>query len=78
MSIFPWTEDVPDAREYPATCRGCSKPVRQLSTKPERWEDAAGVTVCVKAALEDVGTGQRPDYVFHQPLPEGLVGASLP
>jgi hypothetical protein len=75
MSIFPWIEDLPDAREFPASCRGCSKPIRLLSTEGELWEDAAGLTTCVKARLADIGAGQRPDYVLHQPMPAGLVGA---
>lgn len=75
MSFFPWTADLPDAREFPANCRGCSKPIRRLNAESELWEDADGVTVCVKAPLEDVGVGQRPDYVFHLPMPDGLVGA---
>jgi hypothetical protein len=75
MSIFPGIESLPDPREYPATCRGCGKPVRRLAITPERWEDAGGITVCVKARLEDIGLGKYPDYVFHQPLPHGLIGA---
>jgi len=77
MSTFPWVEDPPGAREFPAYCRGCSAPIRPLNTESELWEDADGITVCVKARLEDIGAGQRPDYVFHQPMPAGLVGAPL-
>lgn len=78
MSIFPWTEDVPGAREFPAYCRGCSKPIRQLSAESGLWEDASGLTTCVKARLEDIGSSQRPGFVLHQPMPDGLVGAPLP
>jgi hypothetical protein len=75
MSILP--ENLADPAEYPATCRGCGRPIRRLGTPAELWEDEAGVTVCVKARLEDIGAGQRPGYVQHQPLPAGLVGAPL-
>lgn len=77
MSFFPWTADLPDAREFPANCRGCSKPIRRLSTENDLWEDPAGLTTCVKARLEDTGGGRRPDFVLHQPMPDGLVGAPL-
>ena len=77
MVTFLWTDEPPGAREFPAYCRGCSAPIRPLSTEPVRWEDANGIIVCVKARLEDVGSGRWPDYVFHQPMPDGLVGAPL-
>jgi hypothetical protein len=77
MSTFPWTEDPPGAREFPAYCRGCSIPIRQLNAESELWEDPAGLTVCVKARLVDVGGGKRPDFILHQPMPDGLVGAPL-
>ena len=76
MSVT-WAEDLPDPSEYLATCRGCSQPIRRLNTPGELWEDPSGLTICVKARLEDVGTGQRPGYVQHQPLPAGLVGAPV-
>jgi hypothetical protein len=75
MSIFPWSENPPGARSSGIYCRGCSKPIWPLATDPVCWEDASGITVCVKARLEDVSTGQRPDYVHHAPMPDGLVGA---
>jgi hypothetical protein len=70
-----WTIDPPGARVSEVYCRGCSKPIWRLDTPTEMWEDADGITACVKARLEDIGHGQRPDYVLHQPMPAGLVGA---
>ena len=63
-----FTDDRPSA-----LCRGCENVIRPVGGG--LWEDAAGVTVCVKARLADIGQGECPDYVFHQPMPEGLLGA---
>jgi hypothetical protein len=63
-----FTDDRPSA-----LCRGCENVIRPVVGG--LWEDASGVTVCVKARLEDTGHGQRPDYVFHEPMPDGLLGA---
>lgn len=61
-------DDIPTA-----SCRGCGKGIRRGPT--QLWEDADGIVVCVKARLEDIGFGGRPDYVYHQPMPEGMRGA---
>lgn len=60
-------DDIPTAN-----CRGCGTGIR---LRAGYWEDASGITVCVKARLEDIDFGRRPDYVLHEPMPEGLVGA---
>lgn len=78
MSINLWAGDPPGTRPADVYCRGCSAPIWRLSTLDELWEDAAGVTVCVKAPLAGTGTGERPAYVLHQPMPAGLVGAPKP
>jgi hypothetical protein len=72
--VTAWVPDPPGAR-VSVTCRGCAKPIFPLNTEPPRWEDAAGLTVCVKATRESVGHGEFPDFVFHQPMPDGLRGA---
>lgn len=55
-----------------ATCRGCDEPLWQ---RGDSWADSAGVEVCIKAKLEDIGHGELPDFVLHQPMPSGLRGA---
>jgi len=67
-----WNEDPLGQRGFVAKCRGCD---RGLWPRGERWADADGFEVCVKAPLGDIGHGQRPDYVFHEPMPAGLRGA---
>jgi hypothetical protein len=67
-----WNQDPLGVLGPAATCRGCD---HSLWRRGERWADSAGVEVCIKVRLEDAGHGQRPDYVFHQPLPAGLRGA---
>lgn len=69
MTAF-WMEPLPPAPE--ASCRGCGT---GLWRRGEYWTDANGIEVCVKAAPESTGHGERPDYVFHEPMPEGLIGA---
>jgi len=58
------------------TCRGCGQEITPTfrEGQPTLWEDKTGVTVCVKAPLEGIGRGTRPDYVFHEPMPAGLLG----
>lgn len=51
-----------------ALCRGCSQAIRPVG-ETGLWEDSAGVTVCVKLQPGDSG------YVFHEPMPDGLLGA---
>jgi hypothetical protein len=55
-----------------AMCRGCERGIWQ---RDRGWEDGDGIVVCVKAPLENIGLGKRPDYVEHQPMPTGLRGA---
>jgi hypothetical protein len=55
-----------------ANCRGCGT---GILLRAGYWQDVYGIAVCVKARLEDTGQGERPDYVFHEPMPEGLRGA---
>jgi hypothetical protein len=57
-----------------ASCRGCSKRITRLGCCP-LWADDDGITVCVKVPLSGIAHGQAPDYVFHQPMPEGLRGS---
>jgi hypothetical protein len=71
----PWVPDPPGARPSETTCRGCGTSLYPLDTDQPRWEDANGITVCVKAGTASIGRGLRPDYVFHQPMPAGLRGA---
>lgn len=73
--MFPWTEDPPGARASEVYCRGCSAPLWPAAASGGLWEDAAGVVVCVKARLEDTGTGERPAFIYHQPMPSGLAGS---
>lgn len=67
-----WHEDPLGQHGPHASCRGCG---RGLWPRGENWSDADGIEVCVKAPLEAVGQGERPDYVFHEPMPAGLRGA---
>lgn len=55
------------------TCRGCGKEITPAGFGGY-WTDKAFLVVCVKARLEDIGHGQRPDYVLHAPMPPGLRG----
>jgi hypothetical protein len=73
MVTFPWTRNPPGARPGGTFCRGCGKPV--WIGAGEYWEDADGLSVCVKAPLEDAGQGRCPGFVFHEPMPAGLRGA---
>lgn len=57
-----------------AGCRGCDEPLWRAG---DWWQDRRGVTVCVKLRMDDIGRGELPPYVFHQPLPTGLRGAPL-
>jgi hypothetical protein len=66
-----WTDMTPAAD---ASCQHCA---RGIWRRPWGWEDGDGVTVCIKAPLENIGLGIRPDYVGHQPMPAGLRGAPL-
>jgi hypothetical protein len=68
-----WSPDPLGHGEPEAKCRGCAQPLWQ---GPRGWEDYLGIYVCVKLRLEDVGSGP-PNYVFHEPMPEGLRGAPL-
>jgi hypothetical protein len=70
-----WVSDPAGAQAAGVTCRGCAKPIRHLGGQSVLWEDATGITVCVKARLEDIGHGERPDFVFHKPMPAGMRGA---
>lgn len=54
-------------------CRGCGTILTPASVKG-RWIDGHGFMVCVPSPLAGIGHGQRPDYVFHQPMPAGLDG----
>jgi hypothetical protein len=58
-----------------ALCRHCGAKVWE-SSELQLWADADGFTVCMKAPLPPRGdkTG-LPDYVFHQPMPDGMRGA---
>jgi len=67
-----WTPDILPDDVPQASCRGCGTGIALLAGY---WADVNGLTVCVKARLEDIGHGELPDYVFHQPMPEGLRGA---
>lgn len=61
-------DDIPTAN-----CRGCGTGIRRGPTG--LWQDVNGIVVCAKPRLEDIGHGEPPDYVYHQPMPEGLRGA---
>lgn len=79
MGTTSWAEDPPGAREPEAACRGCGAPLWRLtSALGELWEDAAGVTVCVKLEMATVGRGFLPDFVYHVPMPSGLRGGLEP
>jgi hypothetical protein len=67
-----WNEDPLGQLGPQAKCQGCEK---GLWPRGENWSDADGFEVCIKVPLKDTGTGQRPDYVLHQPMPAGLRGA---
>lgn len=58
-----------------ALCQGCDQPLWRAG---DNWADGRGILVCIKAQIEDTGHGETPDYVFHQPMPDGLRGAPLP
>jgi hypothetical protein len=75
MSVSPWFEEPPGARLPEAMCRGCGKAIRRLATEQELWEDADGISVCIKAGLGSIGSGRPADYVHHLPMPAGLRGA---
>lgn len=57
-----------------ATCRGCDEPLWRAG---DWWADRHGVTVCVKLSMDDIGRGELPPFVFHEPMPDGLRGAPL-
>jgi hypothetical protein len=67
-----WTLDLLPDDVPRANCRGCGTGIALLAGY---WADVSGMTVCVKAPLEDTGNGELPDYVFHEPMPAGLRGA---
>ena len=72
MATVEWSED-PTGKlgKSDAVCRGCDKPLWQ---RGDSWSDSAGIEVCIKLRLEDIGT-DPPSYVFHEPMPAGLRGA---
>jgi hypothetical protein len=61
-----------DAAE--ALCRHCGHALWQRSYG---WADWNGMVVCVKAQLSAIGHGPAPQYVVHEPMPEGTRGAPL-
>ncbi len=67
-----WHEDPMGQSGPQASCKGCEE---SLWHRGGRWADEAGIEVCVKAPPEVIGHGQRPDYVFHEPMPAGLRGS---
>jgi hypothetical protein len=66
-----WNPDINPPRPQ-ALCQGCSQPLWRYG---DNWGDKKGILVCIKAQIEDIGHGETPDYVFHQPMPAGLRGA---
>jgi hypothetical protein len=67
-----WNEDPLGQLGPQAKCRGCQK---GLWARGENWADGDGIEVCVKVPLEAIGHGERPGYVLHEPMPEGLRGS---
>jgi hypothetical protein len=68
-----WQEDPPGQSGPQATCRGCQK---GLWARGSNWADADGIEVCIKAVARlSSEPGERPVYVFHEPMPAGLRGA---
>lgn len=56
-----------------ALCRNCDQLIVLLDSG--NWVNADGISVCIKVELQDIGKTETPDYVKHNPMPEGFRGS---